>query len=142
MVAPGACVGVAHHRAAGIAHRIEVLDRAAVLPQHAGVAVGAETALGAEVAGDHFDGEERRLLERPEARIGLVAGIPVVVVVTALTTAEVLVLAVPGESVETRDRFGECVDRHADLPGQLGDGARLDDHTGLQPATRERGARG
>ncbi len=91
---------------------------------------------------NHLDGEERRLLERAEARVRLVAGIPVVMVVSALAAAEVLVLAVPGESVEARDRFGECVDGHADLPGQFGDGAGLDDDTGLQPATGERGPRG
>src|SRR5260370_41358432 len=51
-------VAVAHDGRARVAGRVEAGDRGAVLAQHPGPLVGAQPALGAEVAGHDLDGVE------------------------------------------------------------------------------------
>src|ERR1700730_13244283 len=84
-------VAVAHHGYARVAGRVEAGDRGTVLAQHAGSLVGAQPALGAEVAGNDLDRVERRLRQRGQVRVGPAPRVAVVAVVGGVTAAEVRV---------------------------------------------------
>src|SRR5690606_41770414 len=56
--------------------------------QRAAVHVGADAALGAQVARHHLGGVERRLIDLAQVRVGLVGRVTVVPVVGALARSE------------------------------------------------------
>src|SRR5699024_10252283 len=126
-------VGVPHDRRGGVAGGVEPLDHGAVLAEYAAPDVGVDAALGAEVSGDHLDRVERRLGDRPEARVGLVRRVAVVVVVPGGAAVEVLVAAVRREAVEPVGGLLQRLGRHVDELGELGEGVRLVEVLRLEP---------
>ena len=99
----------------------------AVLAQHPRPLIGAQSALGAEIAGHDLHRVERRLPQRREVRVGPLARVAVVAVVGRVAAAEVLVLAGFRELVEPDERLGQGRRVQADLPGQFRDGGRAVD---------------
>ena len=85
-----------------------------VVTQRAGVHVGADAALGAQVARHHLGRVVRRMADLAEVRIRLVGRVTVVAVVSALAAVKVLVDARAGEPVEPSHRRGQRIDVHAD----------------------------
>src|SRR5271156_2454409 len=129
-------VGMPHHRRAHIARRVQTVDHTAVVTQRATVHVGANAALGAQVARNHLGGVVRRMAYLAEVRVRLVRRVAVVPVVSALAAVIVGVDTRAREAVETLDRRVELLDRQAGFGGQLVERIRLNDHTGLRPLTR------
>src|SRR5215203_342533 len=64
---PGAGVAVPHHGGAGVPGRVQADDRGAVRAQDPGPFVGAQPALGAQIAGDQLGGVEGWLEQRTDA---------------------------------------------------------------------------
>ena len=91
-----------------------------VLVEHLRVLVGDHSAAGADVAGEHPGGVERRPIERAQRGVRLVAGVAEAVVVRRLAAAEVGVEALGGELVEALDRLLQFVGGNVDLraPGR------------------------
>ncbi len=133
---PGPGIRVAHHRRTDIARGVEAVDHRTVVTQRAAVHVGADAALGAEVAGHHLGRVVRRVADLAEVRVRLVGRVAVVAVVGALAAVEVLVDARAREPVEPLDRRGQRVGGQPRLCGQLLERVGRDDDAGLHPLLR------
>ncbi len=134
-------VAVAHHRRARVARRVQPRDRGAVLAEHPGAGVGAQPALGAQVAGHDPGRVERRPGQRGQVRVGLAARVAVVPVVRRLTPAELLVPPRRGELVEPGHGLDQPSGRHAGGDGQPGQVVGADHRPGRVPAAWQRPAR-
>src|SRR6202012_2659309 len=104
--------------------------------QRATVHVGANAALGAQVARNHLGGVVRRMAYLAQVRVRLFRRGAVVPVVSALAAVIVGIDTRAREAVETLDRRVELLDRQAGFGGQLVKRIRLNDHAGLRPLTR------
>src|ERR1700738_2501525 len=67
----------------------------------------------------------------------LTRGVSVVIVVNAVTSVEVVVVATAGQFVETRGGVAELAGRHPDLGGEFIPALRRFSHARLQPGSRE-----
>ena len=104
--------------------------------EHPGPLVGAQAALGAQVAGDDLDGVERRAGQRGQVRVGQ-PRVAVVAVVRRVAAAEVLVAARRGELVEPGHGLDQAVGVHSGRGGQVGQAVLADHRPGGVPAAGE-----
>ncbi|COX01567.1 Uncharacterised protein [Mycobacterium tuberculosis] len=100
---------MSHHWGTDIACSVKAVDDAAVVPQSTSVDIGADTALGPQVARNHLGAIIGRVADLAEVRIGLVARVAVVAIVGTFPAVVVLVDTGPGECVETLDGGSEFV---------------------------------
>src|SRR5262245_57586517 len=88
---PGAGILAPHHARRGVADRVEPGDRRPIVPQHACMLVGHETAIRAGITRIDRDGVVRWLRDRRDARIRLDTLVAVVAVVSTVAAMEVQV---------------------------------------------------
>ena len=103
--------------------------------------VGADAALGPEVARHHRDRVVRSMTNLAEVRIRLVGRIAVIAVVGALAALIVLVDPRAGEPVEPLHRCGRRFGRQTRLGGPFLQRVGRDDDAGFQPLPRNALAR-
>ena len=84
----GAGIVAAHDARHVVAGGIEARDRLAVLVERAGVFVGPDAGIGAEIADHHLDRVKRPVLDRRDAGVRAVQRIALVAVIGARALAE------------------------------------------------------
>ena len=139
----GAGIVAAHDSRHVVVNCIEARDRLAVGIECAGVLVGPDAGIGAEIADHHLDRVERSVLDRRDARVRPMQRVALVAVVGARSLAESRIAAFRRRGVEFGNGGLESLSVDAGAIGEFGQGrAALEIAGGEMMAKRPQGLAG
>ena len=103
--------------------------------ERAGVLVGLDAGIGAEVADHHLDGVERAVPDRRDAGVGAVQRVTLIAVVGARALAEIRIASFSGGLIEFFDRRRERLRIDPGLGGEFGQRGAAQEIAGAQMMT-------